>query len=42
METIANYINGEFVPSNSGSYMDVFEPATGQVYAQVPDSKMMM
>ena len=39
METIANYINGEFVPSNSGSYMDVFEPATGQVYAQVPDSK---
>ena len=39
METIANYINGEFVPSNSGSYLDVFEPATGQVYAQVPDSK---
>ena len=38
METLANFINGQFSDPNSGNYLDVFEPATGQVYARVPDS----
>ncbi len=38
METLANFINGQFSEPNSGNYLDVFEPATGQVYARVPDS----
>ena len=38
METLANFINGQFSDPNSGNYLDVFEPATGQVYASVPDS----
>ena len=38
METLANFINGQFSNPNSGNYLDVFEPATGQVYASVPDS----
>ncbi len=38
METLANYINGDYVAPLSGNYLDVFEPATGQVYAQTPDS----
>jgi len=38
MDILANYIHGEFVPPESGQYLDVYEPATGQVYAQVPDS----
>ena len=38
METLANFINGQSSDPNSGNYLDVFEPATGQVYARVPDS----
>ena len=38
METLANYINGEFTAPSSRNYLDVFEPATGQIYAQTPDS----
>ena len=38
MEKLYNFINGEFVPPNSNQYLDVYEPATGQVYAQVSDS----
>ncbi len=38
METLANFINGQFSDPNSGNYLNVFEPATGQVYARVPDS----
>lgn len=38
METLANFINGQFVDPISGNYLDVFEPATGQIYASVPDS----
>ena len=38
METLANFINGQFVDPIHGNYLDVFEPATGQVYARVPDS----
>ena len=33
-----NYINGELKNANSNNFLDIFNPATGQVYAQAPDS----
>ena len=38
MNKIHNYINGSMLPPQSKSWLDNFEPATGQVYSQVPDS----
>ncbi|HMN39391.1 MAG TPA: aldehyde dehydrogenase [Phycisphaerales bacterium] len=40
MLTLANFIGGRNVPpaGGSGAYLDVTEPATGQVFARVPDS----
>ena len=38
MQTILNYIQGELVAPNAGHYLDDFNPATGLVYAQIPDS----
>ncbi len=38
MERINNYINGSFCSPASGNYLDNIEPATGQVYSQIPDS----
>lgn len=38
MIDIANYINGELTPPDSGEYLDNVEPATGQVYSRVPAS----
>jgi aminomuconate-semialdehyde/2-hydroxymuconate-6-semialdehyde dehydrogenase len=38
MEKISNYINGEFLPAQSGSYLDNHQPATGKVYSLIPDS----
>lgn len=38
MELLSNFINGDYVNPKSNSYLDVFEPATGQVYCQVPNS----
>ena len=35
---IYNYINGQQQPANSGAYIDVYEPASGKIYAQAPDS----
>src|SRR5947209_18283324 len=35
---IQNFINGEFVESISGRYLDNIEPATGKAYSQVADS----
>lgn len=35
---LKNYINGELVEPVSKKYFDNFEPATGQVYSQIPDS----
>lgn len=35
---ISNFIDGQMRPPADGGYLDVFEPATGQVYAEVPDS----
>jgi aminomuconate-semialdehyde/2-hydroxymuconate-6-semialdehyde dehydrogenase len=38
MQRIQNYIGGELVEPASGEYLDNYEPATGQVYSQAPDS----
>ncbi|MED1468518.1 CoA-acylating methylmalonate-semialdehyde dehydrogenase [Bacillus salipaludis] len=38
VRTIKNYINGEWVESNTTKYEDVFNPATKEVMAQVPHS----
>jgi aminomuconate-semialdehyde/2-hydroxymuconate-6-semialdehyde dehydrogenase len=38
MLQIENYIGGELVSPASGEYFDNFEPATGEVYSQIPDS----
>ncbi|MDC0231496.1 aldehyde dehydrogenase [Aureispira] len=38
MQKIQNYINGTLVAPNSGTYIDNYEPATGKVYALIPDS----
>lgn len=35
---LANLIDGELVAPAGGTYLDVFEPATGKVYARCPDS----
>ena len=38
MQTIDNFIDGGMVPPRAHRYLDVFEPATGAVYARCPDS----
>ena len=38
MLVIENYIGGELVKPASNSYLDNVEPATGEVYSQLPDS----
>jgi aminomuconate-semialdehyde/2-hydroxymuconate-6-semialdehyde dehydrogenase len=38
VEKLYNFINGKFVAPNSNQYLEIFEPATGQTYAQVADS----
>lgn len=38
MEQLKNYINGELTESVSKQYLNNYEPATGEVYAQIPDS----
>lgn len=38
MLTLANFIGGKMVGPAGGTYMDVVEPATGEVFARVPDS----
>lgn len=37
-QKIDNFIDGEFCAPVAGSYLDNYEPATGQVYSQVADS----
>lgn len=39
MEKLQNFINGTYVPPKNGQYIDNYEPATGQVYALIPDSE---
>src|SRR6202008_3010249 len=38
MIRIDNYIGGEMVEPASRQYLDNFDPSTGQVYSQAPDS----
>lgn len=38
MDFIQNYINGEMIAPASGNYLDNYEPATGKIYAKIPDS----
>lgn len=38
MKTIENYIDGRFASPLSGVFLDNVEPATGAVYAQIPES----
>ncbi len=38
VQTVKNYINGEWVESSSGRTQEVFNPATGEVIAHVPIS----
>lgn len=38
MQGIKNYINGELIAPVQGNYIDNYEPATGQVYGQIPNS----
>lgn len=38
MFQLKNYINGELVSPDKNEYFDNYEPATGQVYSQIPDS----
>jgi len=35
---LANHINGRDVPPSTDAYLDLFEPATGEVIGRVPDS----
>ncbi|MEO8802703.1 MAG: aldehyde dehydrogenase [Rudaea sp.] len=37
---LANYIDGHLSPPTAGRYLDVFEPATGKVFARCPDSDL--
>ncbi len=38
MDTIANFINGQYQAPQSQQYIDNIEPATGEIYGQIPDS----
>ncbi len=38
MEKLQNFINGVYQDPVNGAYMDNYEPATGEVYAQIPNS----
>ena len=38
MLKIENYIGGQLIKSVSDSYLDNFDPATGEVYSLIPDS----
>ncbi|RMG67049.1 MAG: aldehyde dehydrogenase [Bacteroidetes bacterium] len=39
MLRLANFIDGQFQPPVAGQYLPLIEPATGQVYGEVPDSE---
>ena len=38
MESLRNFIHGEWVEPASGAFLDNVDPATGRVYSRVPDS----
>jgi aminomuconate-semialdehyde/2-hydroxymuconate-6-semialdehyde dehydrogenase len=39
MEQITNYIGGELIAPVNNSYLDNYNPATGEAYSQIPDSE---
>jgi len=39
-QAIQNYIGGEFMAPRGQQYLDVMNPATGDIYSQVPDSQV--
>ena len=41
MLQLQNYINGQLVTPIAGAYLLGIEPATGQVYAEIPDSSVV-
>ncbi len=38
MEKLRNFINGSYCEPVNGNYIDNYEPATGKVYCQIPNS----
>jgi aminomuconate-semialdehyde/2-hydroxymuconate-6-semialdehyde dehydrogenase len=38
MKRLQNFIDGAYCDPEKGQYMDNFEPATGEVYAEIPNS----
>lgn len=38
MKEIQNYIDGKFIPAESGKFLDNYNPATGEIYSLIPDS----
>ena len=38
MEKLQNFIDGKYCDPAKGQYMDNYEPATGKVYCQIPNS----
>lgn len=38
MEQLKNFINGEYCDPIGGEFIDNYEPATGKVYSQIPNS----
>ncbi|NNM16539.1 MAG: hypothetical protein HKO56_07775, partial [Bacteroidia bacterium] len=38
MKKLQNFINGEYCEPVNGKYIDNVNPATAEVYAQIPDS----
>ena len=38
MEKILNYIDGKWCEPSEGKWIDNYQPATGKVYSQIPDS----
>ncbi len=38
MQTLYNFIAGKYVPPIAGQYLDNYNPATGQIFSQLPDS----
>ncbi|MEM8583564.1 MAG: aldehyde dehydrogenase [Bacteroidota bacterium] len=39
-EIVKNYIGGELVDAQNGRYLDLYEPASGVIYAQAPNSEV--
>lgn len=38
MKKLQNFINGEYLDPIKGKYLDNFEPGTGKIYSQIPNS----